>query len=470
MSTRREYRWRIGIVAASVLTVLGLLYSSRLLITSTIIPLTYVIYGLVSTVPHDASLKLERRIENSMPSFGQPVNVELTVTNTCESTLSDLRIIDDVPDQLTVVDGDSRGSFSLRPGESAKLCYSVIARKGEFTFDAAFVRLRSLSATTVLTQSVPVDGDDRLLVTGRKTDMTGGLDPAIGRHSIPVDTTGGGLEFSSTREYRSGDPINRINWRHFAKTNELTTVSYLRDRAVRTVLVIDVRPPGNVVHRQDRPTLAASCSYAGEYVYEILRQANIATDVTALGIGNTRQNVTTGSGVLPWVNGNSNDSDSDATQLFKAVRNAIETTVTDQPDREPTRYDAHSKIGRQSEASNSSEVSSERSNSAGDTPDIEQILARVPPEALIVYVTPLLDDWPIEFVRSLRETDHPVTLLIPVPDLGNSLGGALVHLERDIRQDRIKDTGATIIPWIPDKPLDVILAEFVKTHGDRYYG
>ncbi|MFC7195826.1 DUF58 domain-containing protein [Halosimplex aquaticum] len=320
MSHERVYRLRIGAVAAAALVALGLLFASPLLLASTTIPLAYVAYGALSTVPADAAIRVERSLSDATPQPGASVTVRLSVENVSEGTLPDVRVVDGVPDDLAVVDGSPRECVTLRPGESATLTYDVVALRGDFEFADPVVRLRSFAAGRVVTETVPAAGDTALSSLDPVSAAPVGSATLARAGTHPTDSGGEGLEFHSTREYRPGDSISRIHWRRFAKTNELTTVSYREERAVRVVVVVDVRPVGRVRPHAGAPTAASLTGYAAERIYESLVDAGVTTGVAAFGVDGADPSVPTGAGPVPWVDGDRDDAVAHARTLFDAVR------------------------------------------------------------------------------------------------------------------------------------------------------
>ncbi len=81
--------------------------ASCCLLSATAIPLHLRRLRLVSRrrlVP----LQATRSVSDAQPTPGEPVAVELTLTNTGSSSLTDVRVIDGVPEELPVVEGSPR--------------------------------------------------------------------------------------------------------------------------------------------------------------------------------------------------------------------------------------------------------------------------------------------------------------------------------------------------------------------------
>lgn len=492
MSRERVYRWRIGAVAAGALVALGLLYASPLLLAATAIPLGYVVYGAVSSVPADAAVRIERSFDGATPPPGETVTIRLTVENVSEATLPDLRVVDGVPDDLAVVDGSARGSFVLRPGESATVAYDVVAKRGDFAFADPVVRLRSLGASRLVTETVPAAGERELSSLDPVSAAPAGTTTPVSAGTHATDSGGDGLEFHSTREYRPGDSIGRIDWRRFAKTRELSTVSYREERALRVVVAVDARPVGRVRPHAGTPTAASLGGYAAERIYETLVDGDVTTSVAAFGVDGTAPSVPTGAGPIPWVDGERADATAVARTLFDAVQR-----VADDPDPDPdsdasaegrdapltdrdladsTAVDGTPTVGAGSVAADGAAGGDGAvgSGAAGDrqrptegpdqaTPDggadaVEMLLSQFPATAQVVLVTPLADGWPVSLVRRLRRRGYPVVVLSPGATGEESLGARVAGHERDLRLADVSATGATAVDWDREDPVEGALA------------
>jgi len=482
VSQVRVQRWRIGLVGALGLLAVGLLYASPLLVVATAIPLSYLLYGSVSAVAPDSDIAFERRFDDRAPPPGDRTTVTLTVENTGAATLTDCRVVDGVPEELAVVGGSPRTGVSLRPGETTTITYDVVAKRGEYDFADPVVRLRSLSGGQTVTRVVPADGDTTLSCVNPLTDAPLRNTTLLRAGTHPADTGGEGLEFRSTREYQPGDSLSRINWRGYAKTGELTTVSFREERAIRTVLVVDARPNGRVTPRPGNPTGTELCSYAGERLYETLRAADVSTSVSAVGLDDD-SDVPVGPAGIAWASGDASDADSLARQVFAAVQSDAADPTAETPandGREATAAAAYRLTGHSTaDAYGGSVTRSDAAGSVDETaptddttasatdggtaregpPTAEVLLAQFPPTAQVVFVTPLLDDWPVAFARMLHQRGYPLTLVSPNVTGTATLGQRVLDIERDLRLRDAETAGATTVSWDVDDPIDVALSQ-----------
>ncbi|MFU1782826.1 DUF58 domain-containing protein [Haloarcula japonica] len=450
---RRVRRWSGGLAAALFLVSVSLLTAEPLLLAATAMPLIYVAYGALSRLPAGTDLQAARSVSDAQPTPGEPVAVELTLTNTGSSSLTDVRVIDGVPEELAVVEGSPRLCTSLRPDESATLSYAVMAKRGTYTFDAAAVRVRTLSASDEVTVDLPVAGDGSLTCSNTVSEvpMADATLPRAG--TLPTDTGGSGLEFHSTRSYQPGDPVNRIDWRRYAKTDELTTIDYREEQAVRTVLVVDARPPARVTPEPGFPTGAELSAYAAERLFDALSRTSVVASVCAVGLAEADVPGGLGPDGLAWVDASGGHAAAHARQVFDSVgRAAARQSDTDTADD----ADASEDESPQQPRGEAARVTTADGGTIED-PDLLAVLARLPPTAQVVVFSPAADDWPVSLVSSLAVRDYPTTLVSPSLARGDSLGAAVAGTERTARLQRAELSGATVIDWDLDSPIDVAL-------------
>lgn len=444
MTRRGVNRWSGGLGGALFLVALALLASEPLLIAASVIPLTYAVYGSLSTVPSGMSLELSRTVVHPEVRPGEPATIELTVENTGSAALTDVRLIDGVPAELAVVDGSPRRCLSLRPDEQATVTYSVMAKRGRYPFSDVAIRVRTLSASEMVTVELQAAGDEALVCTNAVSEvpLSDSTLPRAG--TFATDSGGSGLEFHSTRSYQRGDPVNRINWRRYAKTNELTTIDYREEQAVRTVLVVDARQAARVTPEAGYPSGSELSAYAAERLFDALSSASVVTSVAAVGLNDAEVPGGTDPDGLAWVDESDTDSAARASAVFDSV-----VTATHEPD-EPgdSAGDSPTQTNRKSALTTDGGL--------GDD-DMLALLARLPPTAQVVLFSPLVDDWPVSLAESLTARNYPTTLVSPDLARRDTLGTAMFTLDRTARLNRVQRAGGTVIDWDLDRSIDVAL-------------
>jgi uncharacterized repeat protein (TIGR01451 family) len=521
-SRERVPRWRGALAGTLLLTTLGLLFAEYRLFAAALVPLAYVAFGALSSLSGGTAPTIERRFEPTSPPPGGTVEVTLQVRNEGESALADVRIIDGVPDELAVVEGSPRAALALRPNEEATVTYSVVAKRGDHAFDDPAVRVGTASATDRVTMAVAAEGETTLSCAQSVSDPPfGRASPRrVGTHT--TDSGGEGVEFHSTREYRPGDPLSRIDWRRFGKTGELTTVRFREERAARTVVVVDARPVARTTPSAGYPNGAELSAYAGERLYDALTAAGVATSVTAVGIRDGDVPGGLPADELPWA---ASDGAGSPRLVFEAVGKAADrddsemvpsdgvvvepSAEGDKTTTETLGQDIHadskyigmsggsedgdstaSADGGATAATAGSSATTTTGGSAVTTdapdattdggeadPTIRRFLARLPADAQVVLVSPVPDDWPVSLARSLSTRGHELAVLSPdVTDgsadddsamgdssAGDSPGRAVAATRRDVRLWDLRTNGAATVDWDVDSPLDLALDRSLKT-------
>ncbi|WP_309221788.1 DUF58 domain-containing protein [Halorussus sp. MSC15.2] len=475
MNRERVTRFRGALAGTLLLTTLGLLYARPRLFAAAVVPLAYVAFGALSSLSGATEPRIERTFDPESPPPGAEVEVTLHVENAGDSALADVRVVDGVPDELAVVSGSPRAAVALRPGEAATLSYSVVAKRGNHEFGDPAVRVRTASATDRATTEIPVDGETTLSCSRSVSDPEfGRASPRrVGTHT--TDSGGEGLEFHSVREYRPGDPMSRVDWRRLAKSGDLTTVQFREERASRTVVVVDARPVARTTPSAGYPNGAALCNYAGERLYDALTAANVATSVTAVGLDDGDLPGGLPADDLPWAA--SDEHGASARLVFEAAGRAADRDAPGDVPTDGTGSGGETGTGERSSLGTRSPETATADGGGPEDATIRRLLARLPADAQVVLVSPVLDDWPESLARSLAARGHELAVLSPdvtgggspdgesldgASDVGSS-GRAVAGTRRAIRLWDLRMAGATTIDWDVDDPLGIALERSLQT-------
>ncbi len=446
MSRQRVGRWEVGLLATLLLVAVGLLYANATLLAATLIPLAYVLFGTVSSVPDDRRLAVERRIKRASPEPGATVDVRVTVENESERVLPDVRLVDGVPDELVVSEGTPRLCSSLSPGETRTLSYSVVAKRGTYAFEPPVVRFRSLAGSERSTEEIAAAGDDELVCvsalgrTPRQTRTT----PHIG--TVTADSGGSGLEFHSTRQYRQGDPVNRIDWHHVAKTGEFITVQYREQKTSRTVLILDARAVNRITPRPGYPAAVDRSVYAAERLHETLTDAGIETRVAAVGLDGTSDRVELDPAGVAWAG--PDEASAPAMVFEAALRDGARVEH-----RKPT----PPQIGLDTPLS-WTDVDGTAPTARTDGGGTTGIVRKIPADARVVLCSPLVDNWPVELCRALAGT-HETVVVSPNPTGADRTGQRITAIHRRLRLRELQRVQASAVDWAVEQPFETALRE-----------
>jgi uncharacterized protein (DUF58 family) len=431
----------VALGAVLFLAATGLLFAEPTLLAAAAVPLAFVVYGAVSSLSRSPTVRVERSLTPEDPPPGSRVTVTLTVENPGESLLPDVRVVDDVPNELAVVEGSPRAACSLRGGESTTVEYAVVAKRGEYGFEDPTARLRSLSAERQATANVPAEGVTTLDCTGRAPQSPLPEAAQFRAGTLPTDRGGSGIEFHSVREYRHGDPLRRIDWRRYAKTGELGTVEFREERAVRIALLVDTRPVGRVIREPGYPTGVELSAYAVRRLHDSLTDAGHEVSVGAVGVDGGGPGLGPVTDGLAWAT--PDDATADPVAVLDAAMRAGDAEGGGRARRRsPVATDGAGYRGRPSRA--------------------EAIVSRLRPNAHVVLATPLMDDWPLELARTLAVRGHEFTVVSPDLTGASTPGGTLVAAERSLRVRDVETAGGGVVDWDVDRPLGVALRESLR--------
>lgn len=412
---RQTERW----YGVATLALLGLGVG---VITGTAAPLLAGGFGLAfagygaMTSPPPVRLSVERTIGNPSPEPGETVAVTVTVTNDGDRTMPDVRLIDGVPRRLGVADGSPRHGAVLRPGESTTFSYAVRAERGAFEFDGLTVLARDVSGAT---ERVAVLGERSSLACVPRLPTDPPAVPLRSKTSqytgnFPGDVGGSGIEFHATREYRTGDPLSRVDWNRTARTGELTTVEFRVERTVRVALVFDARQSAHLAPSPEDPSAVERSVDAGATVYASLTGAGHDVGAGALAP------------VDCWLPPGRGDQHRVEARRFFATHEALSPTP---PAADTNIYQA-----------------------------TQRLKGRLSADAQVVLFTPLHDDLVMDTVVRLDAHGYAATVISPDPTAIDTPGHAFARVERRLRIADLRSKGIPVVDWRPDEDVGHALA------------
>jgi uncharacterized protein (DUF58 family) len=442
-------RFDAAVLAGVVLVTTGAVFGNGVLVVSATVPLVYAVAATVSRPPAP-TVAVERSLAPAVATAGQPTTVTLTVRNEGDRILPDVRLHDRPPEGVRVR-GRPCGCLSLRPGESDSLSYEIVAGHGDHEFGDPTAQFRPLSAVEARTDRLAAAGDDTLQC--RRLAATPAVRAASDRRigARTADTPGSGLEFHSVREHRHGDAVNRVDWRGFAKTGELTTVNFRETNASETVVVVDARAPGRVVRKAGFPTAAEFAVHASEGVFDRLLDSGHRVGLAALGIDAEAVGATTPSDRAgrPWV-----PVGDDATTRTRAEAVLEAAADAAAAERTSPRAPAIGGVRHRTEPT-----------------DAAALRERLPRGADVVLVSSLLDDAPLSLARALSGAGHAVVVVSPDVTGSDSgpgaasaagsnetgLGARVAALQRDLRIRRLRSRNRRVVDWETTEPLSTAM-------------
>lgn len=121
-------------------------------------------------------------------------------------------------------------SIHFTPSRRGKLTFaeSYVAKPDLFGLYRRLIPLNQPQSCLVLPKRYPLKP---LLLTGKRKYQAGGVSLA--------NSVGNSSEFMALRDYQHGDPLNKINWKSFAKHGKLIVKDYQDEYFVRRALLLD---------------------------------------------------------------------------------------------------------------------------------------------------------------------------------------------------------------------------------------
>lgn len=415
--TRLTGHWR-GISAAALAAIgAGVLAERAPVLLVGVVGIGYAAYAR-SVTPPEPTLSIERSVDPVDPDPGETATVSLTVTNEGDRSLPDLRLVDGVPPALSVVEGSPRLGTALRPGGSATVTYGVEAHRGRHEFGPAQVVVRTLAGTAEREQGVDAETatpitclpdlepvGESIALRAQPTQYTGQVDTSSG---------GEGVEFFATREYRSGDPMARIDWNRHARSGELATLEFREERAATVVLVVD-RDGTAAVGPEPRGETAIQRSVeAASQVFTTLLAEGNRVGIAALGDTDC------------WL--------------------------------PPGAGDAHRVQARELLATHPALAPGEHPETVLPFGWLAQLRSQLPGDAQIVLFSPLCSPAIADVARQLDACGHLVTVISPDPTTGDAPASQLATVLRRFRIADLRAAGVPVVDWPWDDPLPVALA------------
>ncbi len=407
--------WRGISVVALVCLGAGVGVQDPGLVLAGAVGIGYIVYANSGEAP-TGQLVAERTFSTDHPVPGDVFEVRLTVKNAGEQFLPDVRIIDELPEGLSVVEGMPSRSAALRPGSMVMITYQVEARAGTHRFERTRAILRSLNGSHECTQLLDVPAEITCKPRPEPIDADVPLRTSAARYvgQLRTDTAGEGIEFQAVREYRPGDRLSRIDWTRYARTKELTTIDFHEEKAATIVLMIDARADAYLA--PDADSLNAVHRSVGMANRVLVSLVNAGHRV-GLAAMSPREPC--------WLSPSASRNVEDEARALLTEHHSFDASP-------PT----------------------EEFRTFGW---VEWFAARAPRDSQVLMFSPLCDPLIEEAIVRVEARGHPVTIISPDPTTGDSVGHQLAQLERRTTIDSLRRRGLRVIDWPDGEPIEMSL-------------
>jgi len=413
--THATERWN-GLTALALTTVaFGVLLSQSGLVLAGAVLSGLGAYAVAGSSP-STSVRITREIQPADPRPGEPVVVTVEVENVGGQLIPDLRIVDGVPADLTIEKDSPRHGTALRPGARMRYTYTLSGIRGSHTFDDVFIVSRNLPGTLERVEEITAEGDDTVIYdVSSALDLSVPLRKQASMHvgRVLTDSAGSGLEFHSVREYRSGDPLTRIDWSRAARGEGLATLQFHEERSATVVLVIDARREAYVASDDDSPSAVDR---------SVLASAKLAS---ALLAADDRVGLASLSPRRCWYSPGAGH-----THLAR-LYDALATDEAFAPS--PPTLPYYRRI------------------------NLPALRKRLPSDSQLVVFSPLVDDEVVEINRQLQASGYPITIISPDASGTGTPGRTLARLERRKRLSELRRANVRVVDWDADESLALAL-------------
>jgi uncharacterized protein (DUF58 family) len=344
---------------------------------------------------------------------GDEVSVRITLA--ASAAVDHLDVFVRLPSGLSITRGEQARSLRLARGERRELVLAVRAvRWGAHQLGPVFLRARDpfglfvaegVLARTPEVRIYPREDTVRRILQPRETQVFSGNEVARRK--------GEGIEFADMRPWAPGDPLKRVNWRATARRGEVWVNESHPERNTDVIVFVDSFAEAR---GRDAGTLdlavRATAALADAYIRRRDR-------VGLISFG----------GILRWL-----EPGMGTVQLYRIVDALLDTQI----------ILSYYWTG------------------------IDVIPQRtLPPNALVIALSPLLDGRSVDALLDLRARGHDLCVLevSPVPFTQRPAAGvdAVAYdiwiLRRDALRHRLQRAGVAVAEWREGTPLPAALEE-----------
>ena len=364
--------------------------------------------------PVDVSIRLsaDRCIE------GEGVTVVVSLLCAADVPVADVVVA--LGDGLRVTTGEARAAVALRAGQPRDLALVVVpSRWGVHSIgpvSVTWVPAGRLCAGATVAAAQPlrvVPVPEPFTASGPHPFMRALAGAHVSRRS------GEGVEFAGIRAFAPGDQLRRVNWKVTSRRGQMHVNEQHPERNAEVVLFLDTfTDPGPRGTSSLDVAVRAGVGIAEHYLTS-------ADRVGVVGFG----------GVLRWV-----PAGSGAQQRYRVVEHLLGTQLV----------------------------------ATYAWKDLSVVPPHLlPPRALLIALSPLLDERAVGVLGELARRGHGVVVVDTSPDpllppRGTGLAALaqdVWHMEREAMFRRLSDIGVPIVRWLGPGSLDLVLGEVSRLHS-----
>ena len=367
------------------------------------------VVGIAAAAPPNITTSISSDAERVI----EGETLTLTVTLTASADTEPVEVLLDLPPEMQLVDpqGAAAWAVALRAHEPRTLTATAVARTwGRHHVGRVALRVRPelgllvwewRVASPAIVRVLPDAGTLRRIVRPFETRNDSG-------HQV-ARSLGEGIEFADVRPFRPGDRAGRVNWRVSARRGETYVNDQHPERNAEAVLLLD--------------TFADAQAGGSATLDRAMRAACSIT--TAMLAARDRVGIVSLGGSTDWV----------TPGMGERARWVIVEHLL-------------GSVARWTEAERSLRWL---------PPSV------LPPRALVVVLSPLIDERMVRAVIDVRRRGYDVTVIalessLPESD-AHSTAARLWVMERKARRHTLEAVGVRVVGFAEDAPLPVVIAE-----------
>jgi uncharacterized protein (DUF58 family) len=363
----------------------------------------------------DPDLQIGVRLDRDRVLEGDEIEVEIEITTT--RTVERLEILLEVPPGISVMEGDNPAAVRVAAEPRTLRLRLRAERWGGFRIGDVDVRVRD--AFGLVARSGRWQRSTSLKVFPRQEALRALLRPAETQLYAGDELSrrkGEGTEFADMRPFTFGDRVRRINWRASARRGELWVNEQHPERNMDVVLFLDSFAEAR---RGASGTLDLAVRAAATLAARYIRRRD-------------RVGLVSFGGMLRWL-----APGVGLVQLYRIVDALLDT-----------------------------EISLSYAWKA-----IDIVPARtLPPQALVIALTPLLDERSVRALLDLRARGFdvavielsPLAFVEPGSDQSEQIAYRLWKLQRDMLRSQFLAAGVSVAEWRADEPLAAPIQEVTR--------
>jgi uncharacterized protein (DUF58 family) len=369
--------------------------------------------ALLSSRRPEISVRLHLERDRILEGEDVGVEIELEATH----AVAELEVLLDLPPGLATADGRNPAAFRL--GRDGRIHRLRVRAEHWGGYLVGTVALRARDTFAVFAYEHELDLRRPLKVYPRAEVLRGVVRPIetqVFAGNQVARAKGEGIEFADLRPFVAGDRVRRVNWRASARRRELWVNEQHPERNADVVVFLD---SFTEARHGSESTLDLSVRAAGSVLAAYVGQRD-------------RVGFVSFGGVLRWL-----QPGTGLAQLYRVVDALLDTEIT--------------------------------LNYAWKGIDVIPP-GTLPPKALVIGLTPLLDERTVAALLDLRGRgfDLAVVDVSPLPftspgkDEVEQLAYRLWRLRREALRARYERVGVAVVEWREDAPLARVVEEVTE--------